>query len=464
MIFVGRANAATLGFSISPSAQSNGNVTVRVLDELTSAPIADAKISITDSASNTLEHVTDATGTFEFAGLTAGLKSVTVTRTDYAAVSVLGFQSNEATLFLSALPTGDKQAILSGSSTGWESIADSSLVYAGVVIRSLSAFDLVNFDMNSLISPLTDTIDVFGSHEVPSNLLAPSQKIYAGFFPITLSKTSYRLPLQADRETHLIHLQGNVPVDDVMSIIQGGGSPGIEIMNKLSMSRVGVSAAFTPKSDQTKNVQTTIALVPKYTVTASAPPFAADVMTAGFTDMEGDRLVLVPTDAKLAVKADQSASVPAVTLSGPSQSFGANQNILTIARNSSDGRLTGIVTEKPGSKVSPGAYLKIDKLAEQTLPKSVTVEAPKNGLGGVIFQASDKNRSATPYAVWTVYTLPSAGKAIFDTAGLSKLKSGKLDGMTSIQFEFSALDEAQIDGSTVMQKIKRFARASGKLK
>jgi hypothetical protein len=465
MIAVGRANAAeTLGFSVSPTASIDGLVTVRVLDDATKAPIADAKIVITDSANGTLEHVTDATGAFTFGGLAPGLKSVSVSRKEYASVSVLGFKTDEVTLFLGALPQGDKDAIVTGQSSGWEQIADNSLVYAGVVIRSLSAFDLVNFDMSSLISPLMDKIDVFGSHDVPSNLLAPTQKVFAGFFPITLSKPVYRLPLQTQKKTHLVHIQGKIPVKDVMSIVQGSGSPGVEIMNKLTMSRVGVSGSFTPKKDMTKDVQTTIGLAPKFQVQASAPPFAADVMLAGFTDMEGDRLVLVPTDAKLAVKAEQSANVPSVTLAGPSVKFGKSQNILTLARNVTEGRLTGIVTAKAGSKVSPGSYLKIDKIAEQSLPKSVTVEAPKNGVGGMVFEATDKNRSDSPYPVWTVYTLPSAGKSTFATDQVAKLKTGKLSNMTAVQFEFTSLDESQIDGTQVMSDIKRFARASGKLK
>jgi hypothetical protein len=454
--------AETLGFALSAQTTSSTEMTVTVLDEAKLKPVADATVSVSDGAQANATQVlsTDASGIALVGNLQPGLRSVTVAKAGFAAISVAGIDNANITFYLKALPKAVAQPLLSGNSSGWEPAANSSLVYAGITFRSLSVYDLSSFQAEGLVSPLKDHIDVMGDREIPSNLVLPRQDVRVSIFTVHLDKPKYRLPLTAGRETSLVLLQGNIPAKTLMDAAQNGGeSAYLDVINKLKMSRVGLGSPFTPTKDATQDVTSTIALAPKHQVTPATPPFSANVLAAAVTDTVGDRTLLVPTDVKISAKAGEA--VKAVTLAAPSQAFGKTQNVITLAQDTKSNRVSGIVSAQAGKTLAPGEFLNVAPLASlPSLPATISVTAPSHGLGALVFNSLPAKGDAASFPVWYAYALPGAGPQSFSTAPLAGLK--KLSDYSSLQFEFDAkkIDLQNLNGRDAMTGLKRFTRAT----
>jgi hypothetical protein len=464
LLVAGRAHAESLGFSLSstpaPGAAAQ-DISVRVLDDETQKPLADASVSLSNSLiddSGTVRAQTGADGNSLFKGaLSRDARTLTVSKDGYATISVVGLQSTQVTIYLKALPSAQLEAnptvIASGSMSGW---VDSSDVKAGLVLKTLGAMDLLHFDASSLISPLKDTIDVMGSHEIPSNLVLPEQQVWALFVPITLNKPTYRLPLARGKTVRIAGVQGTISTDDLIALTQNGGKLSLELLNKLKFNRAGINLATQANTDFQANVNANLVLRPTHRVSPSQPPFAADVLVASATDIDGVRGTLLPTDIKLAANQSNPSQINTVQLSACDASAGRDRDVITIATADKGHRMSGIITAQAGSSVRPGEYLAIDGLSDTpTVPDTVTLSPLATGVAAALYETANA-------PVWYVYALP--------TAGVSQVPARRLPGNAAvksysmIQLDFGAgFDSSALDGQTVMKSLKRFARATAKV-
>ena len=466
LLVAGRAHAETLGFSLSSSPAAGAepsDISVLVLDDSTGQAINDASVSVGDTLQDDgpSRGKTGAQGTWLVKGaLARGPRALTVNKDGYASLSISGLQSAQVTVYLKALPhvasaAGDT-VIASGEMPNWPNVGDGNTVTAGLAFRSLSALDLLHFTTESFISPLKDTIDVFGSHDIPSNFMIPDQDVPVLFTSIHVSKPSFRLPVARGKQVQLAGVQGTIAVGDILSIVQGGGKISMALLNKLTLTHAGLTAPMATDSDFHATIDATNELNPRYQVTPNVPPFAADVLVAAATDMDGSRSVLLPTDIKLAASASSPSQVQTVNLSGPDSSVGAVHDVLTIAMADKGHRLSGIVSGGADSRVAPGEYLNADELADApTVPDTISLQPLRTGLSAVVYESQGA-------AVWYVYALPGTDASQVPARRLPA--STQVTSYSVMQLDFgSSFDARTVDGQTVMTKLQRFSRSSAKV-
>ena len=467
LIFAGRARADDLGFSLSDvSLENPGEIVITVVDAASGKTLPDAAISLADSLEDSLHHPlfqskSDAQGEWHLKSVHVP-QVVTISKQGYETLSLVGVGSR--TIHVSLKPiTSLFSVIASGTMTGWGGSQDSSMIHGGLVLRTLSATDLLHFDVQSIISPLSDTIDIFGDRRVPSNLVLPTQDVFVLFGSVHLDKPQYRLPLFSNQQAHIVGVQGQMSSGDVFSVLQNGGKLSVSLLNKISFLSFGMSDLLTPHQDFSQDINTEIPLASGASVLPNAAPFQGNIVVASVMDLDGTKQTLVPTDVKASVDADNPSDPQPVTLAFPQSSMGefvsalgGMQDIVTVAISPHGEKSTGIVSQVPasvdsGTPLSPGDFLNADDVAD-----TGTVRAPQTGLGAVVFETAQTG------SVWAVYVLPRAGDAQVPVQEL--MSSCGADSYSTLHFDFGdSFNGARIDGSHLMRNLKRFSRAKESL-
>lgn len=225
-----------------PAAGSGLLVTVR--DEF--GPIDKAQVWI-ETAEGKLLAVGETSDSGRFVGevpdsaLTIGV-SITAVASRHAAVSFLESSGHKVSLEL-PLILPDSYAVFSGRLTGFKDNDDESKATAGLVAKAFEITDLVQLDVSSFVSPLKDTIDVFGSRQIPSNLVLPDQTFPIYFIPIHVNKPMYRLPALTGTSARYFGVTGTLNVQEAVGIIRGGSA--WDIVNLLEFSKVGITQPVT---------------------------------------------------------------------------------------------------------------------------------------------------------------------------------------------------------------------------
>lgn len=92
----------------------------------------------------------------------------------------------------------------------------------GLVAESMTKEDLLTFDINKIISPLSDVMSVIGFDlNIPGNLSVPTQKESYGL-PLTLSKPSYRIRTSSPGNKRIVALRGQFPFKTVVDELRNG--------------------------------------------------------------------------------------------------------------------------------------------------------------------------------------------------------------------------------------------------
>ncbi len=105
----------------------------------------------------------------------------------------------------------------------------------GLVIESMTKEDLLTFDMNKIISPLSDIISVIGFDlTVPGNLSLPQQK-ESYVLPLTLSKPHYRIKAAELGKKRIIGLRGRFPFKAMVDAIRDEGKNYADMINLFNL-------------------------------------------------------------------------------------------------------------------------------------------------------------------------------------------------------------------------------------
>lgn len=453
------AFSQSIGFSIT-DASTPDHLNVTVLDEATQTPIAGAQVSITDSIGfgTPIDRMkSDGRGEVWFSNRSPAPKTVTVTGVGYATLSVVGVETGAMTAYLHPIATNVQTVLSTGTINGWTGVGeDTSIAHAGLVFQTVSALDLLNFQISNFVSPLKDKIDlgIIGKKDVPSNIVIPKQDVSYSFFTITLDKPNYRLPIPAGQTLGLTGVEVAAHVDDLVTFAQNK-QYNVSILNKIEFQRIGVTAPFTANKDIQNNVDASQTLTPAHTVTiAKMPPFQADVIAASFTDQNGDKSMLVPSDVKAIYSTVDGGDPQSVTLGSPQSTDASKRAVAAVAVAGKGLQLSGVLISSAGQQVQAGEFLNTEALPQgQALPTNVAARAPSEGVSATIFE--------TDQPVWYVYTLPVAGTVNIPTAKLSAIL--KISRYSVNQMEFDGFNPKSVDGNGIMSRLQRFARSSAKL-
>lgn len=283
---------------------------VTVKDEKSN--LTNARVWVESQEGSILAHgETEKDGRF-FASLSDSVlaKGVTVTAfsSQHGAVSVLENVAHGVTLELPTRPI-DSYAVLGGGLSGFKENNDENKALVGIVSKALELADLSQLDSSSFMSPLKDQIELFGSRDIPSNLVIPNQTFNIFFIPIHLNKPNYRLPVLEGSSSQYFGVTGTVNVREAVNAIRNKN--GWDIVNMVEFSTIGL----TPQVPVNAGNETEIRL----DVTADTPIQDSIRLQAGRNTSaeESHRMavalweptpgVFVPTDVKV-VQDDLSLS------------------------------------------------------------------------------------------------------------------------------------------------------------
>ncbi len=477
--------AETLGFSLSKKAEGEAakNLQVTVVDDISQAPLPDAQILVADTLDSRTalferQANSNSGGEVKFTDLGIQPKAVTVSKTGYETLSIVGIQTLQVTVFLKPLLNLTPQVVVHGNFGGWNPPPGRKNIEAGMVFRTLNAMDMLDFQVSSFFSPLKDTIDVYGKREIPSNLTFPDQEVSVFLGSIRLNKPDFRLPLSSQRPVHLAGIQCVGKISELMSGMQGSNGPSADLLNKLGFQKVALTEVIQPSDGLHKDFDATLDLVPnQYQVTVNPAPFVADVVVVSALDMEGNRQVLLPTDLKTAATAEDPSNLHPVSLAGPAHPIaGAVPDVLTVALSKKQKQISGIVTDQAPAQFRAGDFLATDELADfKNLPESIQLKALSHSIGVVSFdrsiprvtENSENIKQLIPieikkeayYPIWTIYTLPQAGTTSIPTKNLPTGTAVRKYSVSQLDFG-SSFDESSIDGMKILRQLERFSRAT----
>lgn len=262
-------------------------------------PIAKAQVLIGQTDGNPFRGnflETNASGVVQIPKEWNAPAHVTVDAAGYIRQTLLNQKPGNMTLRLNTafLP---QRAELRGQVTQLPIVNGDKLIDFGLVMPALTRADILNFDLDQVISPFTDTLTVVGQQApLPSNVSLPSQK-ESYIFNLTIAKPTYRLMIPTLGPKRFFAARGRFPFKTVVDKLRGG-QPFYEILSDLTLLGGGL------RETQIINAQTNLdipgtELEFKNTVQVQAATAQADevLLMLVASDMAG---TLIPTDVKKA--------------------------------------------------------------------------------------------------------------------------------------------------------------------
>lgn len=167
-----------------------------------------------------------------------------------------------------------------------------------LVIPTIAKSDLLNFDLGTVISPYTDTVDIILGQQadLPSNVSLPTQRESYAFLPVTLSKPEHRVyALNYGPKTYYA-LTGRFPFKTVVGELQDG-KQFYEILNYFNFTSGGLREATVAGPSTQLNIPgNEIKFSEQVTVTGARIPNDEILMSLSVSDLSGSRFI--PSDVK----------------------------------------------------------------------------------------------------------------------------------------------------------------------
>lgn len=195
------------------------------------------------------------------------------------------------------------RAEVKGEVTSLPVVNGDKLIDFALVMPGMSRSDLLNFDLNSVISPYNDTLTAVGqSNPIPSNVSLPTQK-ESYFIGVNLSKPLYRMYTPSYGPKRVFAARGRFVFKDVVKELQNG-TPFYELINYFSILGGGIRDITLTGPSTVLNLPGT-ELEFKSTLKVQSPVAAADevLLVLAASDVASS---LIPTDIK---KPEQGATL-----------------------------------------------------------------------------------------------------------------------------------------------------------
>jgi len=204
-------------------------------------PIAKAQVLV-GSAQNVpiQENFLSADENGEFAapsGWTSPLP-VTISAPGFLRATYLMQTAHGQVFVLHRLPT-QKTYEVTGQTPGIEVEEGNENADFSVVLPALNRQDLLHFDLDMVLSPQNDILNILGKKvKVPSNVTFPRQQHHY-YFSVTLDKPIYRTYFSHPGQEKLVALHGQFPFEKVVDEIRDGAKF-YDLINDFSILKAGM--------------------------------------------------------------------------------------------------------------------------------------------------------------------------------------------------------------------------------
>lgn len=199
----------------------NADSKVQLVDEQ-NRPLSNVKVLFGDRVGSLDRNfvVTDENGEVaKPAEFDSATMPITVDGEGYVRQTVFGLSANTLTL---KLKTDQKRYELRGTVKNLPIKNGDGVIDFALVMPALTKKDLLNFDLNTVMSPYIDTISVLSNDlNLPSNVSLPKQN-ERYFFSVTLEKPIYRTYFKNAGSQRIFAAQGRFPFKDVVDEFREG--------------------------------------------------------------------------------------------------------------------------------------------------------------------------------------------------------------------------------------------------
>ncbi|OFZ31313.1 MAG: hypothetical protein A2622_01615 [Bdellovibrionales bacterium RIFCSPHIGHO2_01_FULL_40_29] len=206
-----------------------------------SEPIVGAKVLIGSAEGIPFEKnflTTDESGTVRVYADWTTTAHVTVDAPGFIRQTLLNQHPGDITLKMNPLYQATRPEV-KGQVTGLPVVNGDKQIDFALVTPAMSRQDLLNFDMNTVISPYVDTISIIGQKaSIPGNVSLPTQK-ESYIIGITLSKPVYRLTTPTYGAKRFFAVRGQFPFKKVLDEMKNG-KPFYELVNHFSIQGGGM--------------------------------------------------------------------------------------------------------------------------------------------------------------------------------------------------------------------------------
>lgn len=132
-----------------------------------------------------------------------------------------------------------KSVQLKGRVAGFPSLVKDDVLHGALVIPSLRPMDILGFQFKEMLSSPEDMSAGPISVKAPGNLYIPSQRESYGWLPITLSKESFTVNVDSNRDEELVALQFRAQHSKLLDALEDK-KPYLEIFPLVKLESVGV--------------------------------------------------------------------------------------------------------------------------------------------------------------------------------------------------------------------------------
>lgn len=182
-----------------------------------------------------------------------------------------------------------------GSVVGVETKDKDGWIDFALVMESLTKTDIMDFNINKVISPWSSKISVMGfSFPIPNNLFLPEQK-ETYFIPISLQKSWYTLNYDSSGTKFLHTLRGQFPFKPILQELQNK-KPLYELINYFNFNSAGSSKVLLVQNGNGPTLESNKIVIEK-TINVQVPTIANDQVLLGITGNSIDDF-FQPTDIK----------------------------------------------------------------------------------------------------------------------------------------------------------------------
>lgn len=197
-------------------------------------------------------------------------------------------------------------AELRGKTSGHPVRNKDDIVDFSLVMSAMTRQDLLNFQIEKVVSPLSDKIKAVGQEiSIPSNVSLPKQTEKKFLFDVVLDKPQYRLQFAQNGFQRVFVARGRFPFDDVVDGMLGK-KPIVELINFFSINGGTIKDVMIEKSVTNLDVVVNdLTFTDKKTFKAPALKAGQTMIALAATDNNG---YLIPTDFKR-LTAGQSVSL-----------------------------------------------------------------------------------------------------------------------------------------------------------
>lgn len=427
------ARAATpesIGFSfVERSVSDPSGMMVQAFDELTGDFIPDAQIQVSDLVGHT------------------DLKVVHVRRTGYSGVSVYGIRKGALAVMLKPDTALGTSAVSSGELRNYLPYL-SGHVDGGIILRTLGVSDLLNLNVDSLLSPLKDEIRALGRRLIPSNIVFPRQTVSV---IVKLDKPLFRLPMSTGRYTGLVGAQAAIRVGDLLGL-PADPDP-VDFANLLKLRKIGWTERLNPGADFYRDIPLTHELDQNLLVKIQNIPYAANIFALSLVDLNDDRQALTVADVKGIRNGtyDAASGVSLSLMSPKTLPIGAVSYVIGAAISEDGRQISASILDATSKRADVKNLLVAPRIGVAPKDGMDVQTLSQTGLSAVMIQEKLSTRGARSHRA---FVLPEAGRTRVDFQTI--FPGVALDQVGLSQMEFQSLDARSVDGVSLSRLLKRF--------